>query len=1087
MNGLLKNTFRRIWRTKGRFLSIMAIIAIGSGFFAGVKATSPDMKDTADKYYDDCELMDFRFKSQAGFELQDIERLKGLAGVSEISAGYSADAYMQMDGEANEIVRVYSFDFDNFDLQFNRPVLLEGRLPQNADECLIEANSPCSVGDRVSLELDTTEQKLEDYLGISEFVAVGKVMWPMYVDFERGAATIGNGVVQSYLIVPEGAFSCKAYTDVYVRVSELEGVYSFGDEFADITNEKKEYYETKCADFALLQGQRLYDENSGDVENARAEYDDARSKYELSKTESDLEFSKIEVRLSEERTELEKQKTDYETKKSESDAQLEKCENDITEASSYIKEYEDSKKSLEASRKIVQNNLELLDELSAAVEGYSRAKIQKPYSGSLAQLYKDLSALNSNEYSVTDNFEDYLAASPGREKTGYKFSLLGYIYEQRPEYQKKLAGVNSDIKNVSDDLAEAERNLNILNDLKTQLDTASVQLAERETLLTEDEEKLSEQEKEFAKSKAEADEKFADASKDLQDAQKKVEDAETRLQSFVSGLKWYVFTRDDNVGYSNYEDDADRVDSIARVFPIFFILVAALVCLTTMTRMVEEQRTETGTLKALGYSRGSIMLQYLLYSALASVIGVVLGLAVCMKLFPYVIFNTYKLMYNYPEVICPYRWQYVVGSLVVALLCTGLSSLAACYGELTEVPSQLMRPRPPKSGKRVALEKLPALWNRLGFLQKVAARNVFRFKNRVLMTVLGIGGCTALLLTGFTLRHSISSIIDLQYGEIFSYDFMMIYDSGAEAEDRELLRQSVSESPLISGSVYAYQKTVNVSSDVRGVDVYLFAPETAAKMSDFISLRERKSGKTLSLADDGVIINEKLARLLKLEKGDSITLSGAPYKLKVSGITENYAYNYIYMTSTMYKELFGAYTPNLVIGSMADKTQEDALSESMLKHSPVQIISYTSVAGKKFSDLIGKLNYIVYLIILSSAALAFVVLYNLSNISITERSRELATIKVLGFRDGEVSAYVYRENVVSALLGVLAGLVGGIFLARFVVRTAEIDMVMFAPDIPWYCYLVSGLLTLVFVLAVNILMFFKLRKINMASSMKAIE
>lgn len=1087
MKVLLKNTFRQIWRTKGRFLAIMAIIAIGSGFFAGVKVTGRNMKDTADQYYNDQGLMDFRFKADFGFEQADVDRLEGLAGVTEISTGYSADVYLGMEDAADEIVRVYSFDFENFDSSFNRPVLLEGRLPESPDECLIEVNTPYGIGDKIKLSLDTASEQISDYLNVTEYTAVGSVMWPMYVDFERGSTNLGNGVVGSYMLVPEESFAYEVYTDVYVRVSELEGIYAFSDEFEKITADKKTYFKAKCGDFALLQGQRLRDENSGAVEDARREYESAKDEYDTKKAESDLELSKAEQLISDARTELESSKNTLADEKSRYESNLETYTSKLNATEAEKETLAAEKPRLEEKKQTIESKLSLLDELRAAVEGYQRASVQKPYTGSLAKLYSALSLLDTGDYSVTKNFEEYLAAPAGRSKNTYKFSLLGYISEVTPEYEDALADIGDELDEVSAALAEAERTLDILADNKIQLDNMLAEIKENELEIAAAEEVLIAEEEKYTDAKTQAGEQFAEAEAELDEARKELEKAEADLQSFISGMQWYVFTRADNVGYSNYGNDADRVDSIARVFPIFFILVAALVCLTTMMRMVEEQRTEIGTIKALGYSRGSIMLQYLLYSSLASIIGVAIGLAICMKLFPTVIFNTYSLMYDYPDIVTPYRPEYIIGSLAAALLCTSLSSLGACYKAFISVPAQLMRPRPPQNGKRVLLEKIPFIWNKLGFLHKVAARNVFRFKNRVLMTVIGIGGCTALLLTGFALLHSISAIIDLQYGGIFKYDFMMIYDGDADTAEKDALYQDIGGSGLISGSMNVYQDTVKVSAGKESVEVYLFAPETTAKLGDFIVLKERKSGRPLSLSEEGVIINEKLARLLNLEKGDSITVEGAPYALKITGITENYAYNYVYMTSAMHNTLYASYAPNAVIGNMTDKSAEDTLSQMLLTHKPVQFISYTSDAGGKFEDLINKLNYVVYLIILSSAALAFVVLYNLSSITVTERARELATIKVLGFFDPEVAAYVYRENIVSAILGIFFGLTGGIFLARFVVRTGEVDMVMFAPDIPWYCFALAGLLTLIFVLAVSVLMFFKLRRIDMASSMKAIE
>lgn len=582
--------------------------------------------------------------------------------------------------------------------------------------------------------------------------------------------------------------------------------------------------------------------------------------------------------------------------------------------------------------------------------------------------------------------------------------------------------------------------------------------------------------------------KLADAKEEIDSAEQELADSKAELDETAENAKWYVWNRNDAFPYFvNFETDCGRVNAIANVFPIFFVLVAALVCLNTMTRMVEEQRTQTGTLKALGYSRKTIAAQYLIYSVTASVVGGFIGLAICLKVFPTIIYNAYASMYIIPELLTPFRWDYAAGCIIAAILCTGAAAMAACYSELISVPAQLMRPKPPKSGKRVLLEKIGFIWNRLKFTGKITVRNIARYKSRVIMTVIGVAGCTALLLTGFDLRYSIAAIVDRQYGDIFLYDQLTVASDDIDSEGMAEISDLMSESPDVSEYMWVYQRSTDIKTKAGDMEVYYFVPSDPAKLGSFICLRTREGHDPITLDDSGIVINEKLSRQLDVRAGDEITLKDASAPVKIAAITENYTFNYIYFSPDLYKSLFGEYNNNMIAVDLTENAQKDRLSETLLDTGNVLGFSYSDDGSQKFKDLVESLNIIVLALIVSAGALAFVVLFNLANININERMRELATIKVLGFFDGEVSAYIYRENIVSAVLGTVLGLVLGIFLSDFVISTAEVDAVMFAPDIPAYCFVYAALMTAVFAVAVNVILHFRLKKIDMAASLKAIE
>ena len=533
------------------------------------------------------------------------------------------------------------------------------------------------------------------------------------------------------------------------------------------------------------------------------------------------------------------------------------------------------------------------------------------------------------------------------------------------------------------------------------------------------------------------------------------------------------------------------MDRIAAVFPVFFILVAALVCLTTMTRMVEEHRTQMGTLKALGYGKGAIIAKYLVYALSASFFGSIIGLLIGFKLFPTIIFNAYRIMYILPDCLTPFRWGYAILCTLAALACTGLTALAACYRALSESPAQLMRPKAPRSGKRVLLERFTPLWRRLSFLQKVTARNLFRYKKRILMTVVGISGCTALMVAGFGLQHAIASVVDMQYDEIFLYDAMAVFDEEITSDEQQEIAQQLNNSSLVEESMAVRQSTIDISRAGVTKNLYLFVPEDPQALSDYVALRHRGDGETITLPEEGAVLTEKMARLLDVEVGDTVTLSpdsGQSYSVQVVDITENYTLNLIYLSPSQYEALWGqpvSYNGFLV--NMTSDATEDALSSQLLTNNNILMINYTASSGSQFHDIVDSLNYIVLVLIVCAGALAFVVLYNLANINIEERVREIATIKVLGFYDGEVSAYIYRENILSSLMGMVAGLFLGIPFLRFVIHTSEVDAVMFNPALDAPTFLFSALLTLLFTIVVNIAMHFRLKRVDMVQSLKSIE
>lgn len=578
--------------------------------------------------------------------------------------------------------------------------------------------------------------------------------------------------------------------------------------------------------------------------------------------------------------------------------------------------------------------------------------------------------------------------------------------------------------------------------------------------------------------------------KQLKEAKSEINDSEKKLKKIEKPV-FYKFDRfDASNDYSSFYGDSQKVDSIAKVFPVFFILVAALVCLTTMTRMVEEQRTTIGIYKALGYSSGKIASKFLIYGASAAFLGSTVGTIIGLQVFPSVIYNTYKIMYSMPDIDTPFRIGYYIGCCFVSVTLTCSAVLYSCIKELKAQPSELMRPKAPANGKRVFLEKIGFIWNRLNFLAKVTIRNLFRYKKRFFMTVIGIAGCTALIVTGLGLKYSIKSIADRQFEDIFLYDGAVVINSSkfdiSELEKKLSSIKEIKEHTFVEG-IDGTAENENASQSVK-----MMVMKDPKHLNKFLNLPDMNTSKNLAMKENSVVITQKLAKILKLKAGDSIRVKlgddGKFVKLKISGVAKNYTMHYIYITPETYEKVYGEKPKyNLAFVNISAGVNENKFKEKLIANDEFYGITYKIESGKSFIDSLDRLDVIVYILILCAGLLAIVVLYNLSNINVTERIREIATIKVLGFYDKETSAYIYRENMISAVIGIILGWLMGIVLHKFVIITSEVDIVMFNHHLVWWAYVIAAVLTMAFTIIVNIILHIKLKKVDMVESLKSVE
>lgn len=543
--------------------------------------------------------------------------------------------------------------------------------------------------------------------------------------------------------------------------------------------------------------------------------------------------------------------------------------------------------------------------------------------------------------------------------------------------------------------------------------------------------------------------------------------------------KWYVLDIDSNAGFYQYEQDTQRIDNVAKVFPLVFFIVAVLICLTTMTRMVEEERSQIGTLKALGYSDISIMFKYILYAALATIIGSMIGVAIGYRILPDLCFEMYKNMYRLGNIKLSYYSSLTFQGMMIALLCTLGATIYTCRKTLKESPANLLRPVAPPPGKRVLLERIKLVWNHLSFSYKVTVRNVFRYKKRFLMTIIGIAGCTGLILAGFGLKDCIVKMVPHQYEDIFSYQAKINLN---EEKTNETI-DKIKENKQIKDILEVHEESITIDNKDTNQSVTLVIPKDNPK--EFIKLQDRKTEEQYNLTD-GLIITEKLAKLLEVEENDILKFSGTDtYKEKVAHITENYLFHYIYLPKSSYKQ--DEYNTVLIKTKNMTEKEEKELANELKEIPGVSSITFTSSTRHVFDDTMDSFAYVSLILIVSAGALAFVVLYNLSSVNISERRRELATIKVLGFYDKEVYQYINRENTILTLIGILLGLGTGNILTMYIIKTCEIDMLMFDTTIAWPSYLYAILITMSFAILVNIILYFSLKKIDMIESLKSIE
>lgn len=1076
----LTEILRTIRRTKYRFLSIVTIVALGVAFFTGIRATSPDMKATADKYYSDQKYMDIKVVSTMGLDEDDIKALKDEPEVRRADAGYSVDMLVY-EGDDSYVTRVMSCDFSDSDA-INQPALIEGRFPETDNEIVMDYDffqSSLKIGDQVTFVPDSNSAPEEQDFPLKRetYNIVGLVRSPLFISFEKGSSSIGNGMVNAFFIVNQAEFNMDVFTEAYLLINNLDGISRFDAAYKDKTGEVKGSLE-------LLADKQSSNRTKNIKAEPQEEIDDAKRELETGKRE--LEDAK--QKLLDAEKEFEDGEKEYLQNLNNFNEEISKAQEELNKSQ---RELDDARRQLQPQR----------DEYNAGLRRYNAAQSQ--LESKKAQLNEGIRALNGLSQQIQTLEQNLLSMPAGAQEYLTLQAQIESLKAQRDEQSAAIASARAEINSAETQLSQTYSTISKSGE---QLKAAENKILQSAGLLSQGNKELAEKKADgearlkeartkLDESKAEIEDgwkEYNDKLPDIKKAEAEIEDAQKELND-IEDPEWYILDASQNISFADYEQNCDRINALGNVFPLIFFLVAALVSMTTMTRMVENERRQIGVFKALGYSKGAISFKYIVYAFTASVLGSVIGFAGGFTIFPSIIATAYGMLYNLPKVTIAFLSDIAFQAGVFAVACVIGPTIAVGVSTLREAPATLMLPKAPKPGKRIWLEKLEFIWKRLNFTQKVTMRNLFRYKKRFLMTVIGITGCAALLLTGFGIYDSISVIADRQFEGIAIYDMSAnIIDKASEEEIGALM-----SAPELNGNIDSFIMARQQAVDLIYGDVSrsatMVATNYSSEFNNFVSLKNYKTKEAIPLSDEGVIISQKAARLLGAQTGDEITVRDSDNKqfnAKIVDISENYAFHYIYVTDGFYESFTKTeYRPNNLLLNVKDDSQEIEynISEILLKDSLVSSVSLNRAVRESFRDMINALVYVVVVLIISAAALAFVVMFSLSSINIDERQRELATLKVLGFKPKEVSAYVFRENIFLTFMGVIAGLISGTLLHRYVIDTIEVDLVMFSRQILPFSYVISFVLTILFSGAVNLIMRNKLRKINMVDSLKSVD
>ncbi len=1053
-------------------MAILLIIALGVGFFSGLRIAYESMVYSAYDYYEDMNFYDYHLLSTLGFDEDASEKLASQEGVLAADGMKSADIIMHEEDGTEGVMKTMSLPTG-----VNTLEVVYGRLPEESSECVVDAGkySEADVGKKLVISAENEEDD-SDLFKIKEYTIVGIVRSPLYAVYTRGTTPLGSGSIHAFVYLMDDAYDMDYDTDIYVCFDQNAYIYS--DEYEEFIDSKEKDWEHFTQEVADARYHRIY-------ADAQEELDDADTTLAEEKADAEKELGDALADLNDGRKQVEDGEHELaKVKKTLADNEKTFADKE-KEYQDGVKEYNKNKKAFEKGKKQYE-------------------KAVKEYETGYAEYEKNLTAYETNKAAYDASEVQYAAA-----KEQYEAAKQYLSAEEQATKEQELAIWRATLDQTKTALENAKMQLDTakatfatakttldtegakitagekelkkakkaldkagkqIEDAKKQFADAKSQIRQSERDLASAKQEIEDGQQEYDDAKAEFDEEIADAEQEIADAREELAD--------LKAPEVYVLGRNTNAGYAGFDNDASIIAGVARVFPIFFFLVAALVCMTTMTRMVEEQRTQIGVLKALGYSGGAIIGKYVTYSGSAAIIGSIIGFASGTWVFSQVIWTTYKMMYDMGDLRYVLDLKLALGCTVVALLCSAGTTFVACHQELRDMAATLMRPKAPRGGKRVLLERIPFIWNRLKFLDKVSVRNLFRYKKRFFMMIIGVSGCTALIVTGMGLRDSIATIADTQYGSIALYDMVV-------GTEETITVPGVKETMQVTST----SADLTANKVTKGMTILV--PEQDAAFDHFMNLHTENGEEVTLPGDNEILLSYKMAEDFKVEVGDEINLQNEDLQggtAVVSGIYENFFDHFVVMNQETYEQLFGEQPElNQMYVNVEDNADVKKVATLYMREDDVSQVMVSQDIKDNFSDMMKSLDYVVILVLVFAALLAFVVIYNLNNINITERIREIATIKVLGFYKEESNSYVFRENFIMTLVASLVGLVLGFYLHAFVMGQIQIDGIAFDVHVEPVSYVVAIIFTLVFNQIVNMFMSGKLEKIDMAESLKSVE
>lgn len=1115
-----KNNLRELRKTLGRFLAIFSIVALGVGLFVGLKVARPAMVRICVDYLEESSFYDYQLVSSLGLTQEDSAWFAQMDGVVCAEGSVSLDLLTSRGGQ-QVVCKTHQILQEQNHLQ-----LTAGRLPRAANECVADARyfTRNDIGSVLPVENPADDG---DALHFSQnsYTIVGLCTSAQYLGMQRGSTSLGNGTAAAFLYLPREGYEADCFTELYLKLNIDADAFSdsYGDAIdtweAPLTEALEHRVSLRQEEVISLAQEELdeawqeYYDGLQEYEDARAEADQELADAKAELDDAALQLADAEAELADGAAELEQLRTyplrnaDYAAGRRELDAAWEeynkanqeyldawtqfqeekpKAEQEIADGLAALEANSDQllagQQQLDAYQAQLQAARQELDANWAAYEAAVAAGLLPP---ELAQQQKALLEKGEAEYAA-----NAAALQAQQEELNRGFAAIDDGYRQLTAAQQELKDAEQQLLDARAELDDAYLELEKAEE--TFFSNYYKALADGEADLEEGREALADARQEYEDgleaywdAKSEAEREFSDAEAELADALVQLEDAENDL-ALLKNPYSFVLDRMANAGYSSFDNDTRIVDGIAKIFPVFFFLVAALVCSSTMTRMVEEQRTQNGTLKALGYSNFQIMWRYASYAGSAALLGSATGFFLCSWLFPTVIWFAYSILYQFADMRLLLDWQLGLLSTLCALLCSVGAACASAWTEMQRMPATLMRPKAPKAGKRIFLEYLTPLWKRLGFLHKVAARNIFRYKKRLFMMILGVAGCMALLISGFGLRDSISNIAEDQFGSITVYDYEISFSEHQTEDDRAVFLEQHTEN--LSACAFASTQTMDIHTATGTKSITVIATDDP-QFGDLF--RMKLEGTELGHpSDQGLFLSHKIADLAGVTVGDIVTLqkdSRTSVQIPVEGIFENYVFHYAILTQAGYEDFFGEEAACKTAYAATDSEDVSRISTVLQEYDDVVNVMVVQTLSDTVTDSLESIDAVVLLVIICAIALSFVVSYNLCNINITERVREIATIKVLGFYPKETHTYVFRESITLTAMGVAVGIPLGIWFHRFVLDQIQVDMVSFYVRINPPSYFAAVFLTFAIIMLVERILRKKIDSINMAESLKSVE